>query len=293
MRTDNIFDKYAKQILIVPSLVILIILIMYPTVYLLRMSFSSYDLTSGNPPAFNRIDNLNILIKDKYFWQSMINTILISISAVMVEFILGLSLALIVSGIKKSIFFKTIFIISMMIPPIVIGLNFKLIYDQFGPLNGIFKMLGFSEVGWLTSPGMARISIIMADVWQWTPFMFIIILAGLQSVPDEYYDTAKVDGVGGIKMFLFVTWPMILPSITLAVALRFIEALKLFDIILMITFGGPSGATETLSLYIYRTAFRFGDLGYASFMAFTMLILLSIVITLFLRFVGLRKRLEW
>lgn len=287
-------DKYAKHIFTIPSLIIIIILIVYPSIYLVRMCFSEYDFTYMRAPEFNGLENFKLLIEDKYFWNALFNTFIISITAVVIEFLFGLSLSLLVENTTKgSLLFKSIFIISMMIPPIVIGLNFKLIYDQFGPLNAIAQMLGFEQIGWLSSPLMARISIILTDVWQWTPFMFIIILAGLQAVNPEYYDAARVDGANRLQLFRFVTWPMILPAVTIAIAFRFIDSLKIFDIIFMITWGGPSGATETLSLYIYRTAFRFGNIGYASTLAFVMLILLSIVITIFLKVIGLSKRMEW
>jgi multiple sugar transport system permease protein len=287
-------DKYAKHILTIPSLLIIIVLIVYPSIHLVRMCFSEYDLTYMGASEFNGIENFKLLIKDQYFWSALFNTFIISITAVTIEFALGLSLSLLVENTTKgSLLFKSIFIISMMIPPIVIGLNFKLIYDQFGPLNSIAQALGFGQIGWLSSPLMARISIVLVDVWQWTPFMFIIILAGLQAVNPEYYDAARVDGAHGLQLFRFVTWPMILPAVTVAIAFRVIDSLKIFDIIFMVTWGGPSGATETLSLYIYRTAFRFGNLGYASTLAFVMLTLLSIVITIFLKLIGLSKRMEW
>ncbi len=287
-------DKYAKHIFTIPSLIIIIILIVYPSIYLVRMCFSEYDFTYMRVPEFNGLENFKLLIEDKYFWNALFNTFIISVTAVAIELLFGLSLSLLVENTTKgSLLFKSIFIISMMIPPIVIGLNFKLIYDQFGPLDSIAQMLGFEQIGWLSSPLMARISIILTDVWQWTPFMFIIILAGLQAVNPEYYDAARVDGANRLQLFRFVTWPMILPAVTIAIAFRFIDSLKIFDIIFMITWGGPSGATETLSLYIYRTAFRFGNIGYASTLAFVMLILLSIVITIFLKVIGLSKRMEW
>ena len=286
-------DKYAKQILTWPSFIFLVILVIYPTLYLLQMAFSHYDLTSMRIARFNNLDNFKALLRDKYFWTAFANTLIISSSALVIEFVVGMALALLISSIKWNLAFKSLFIISMMIPPIVIGLNFKLIFDQFGPLNSLSNMLGFKSVGWLSSVPMARFSVILADVWQWTPFMFIIILAGLQSVPLEYYDAARVDGVGTVNAFLYITWPMILPSVTIALALRFIDALKIFDIIYMITYGGPSGGTETLSLYIYRTAYRFGNFGYASTMALIMLVFLSITTGLFIRLLGLSKRMEW
>ena len=147
-------DKYAKQIFTIPSLIIIIILIVYPSIYLVRMCFSEYDFTYMRVPEFNGIENFKLLIEDKYFWNALFNTFIISISAVTIEFIVGLSLALLVENTTKgSLLFKSIFIISMMIPPIVIGLNFKLIYDQFGPLNSLVQMLGFEHIYVYHYPG--------------------------------------------------------------------------------------------------------------------------------------------
>ena len=180
-----------------------------------------------------------------------------------------------------------------MIPPVVVGLNFKLIFDNFGPLNGLLNILHLSSVQWLGTPILAKMSIIIADVWQWSPFLFIIFLAGLQTIPQDLYDSAKVDGASSWKVFRYVTWPMLIPSATVALSLRVIDALKIFDVIYMVTAGGPSFSTEVLSLNIYRTAFRFGSFGYASAEAVVLLILLMIIIWVIIKGMRLSKSLEW
>ena len=207
---------------------------------------------------------------------------------------LGLCLALLLmEEIPGSSVLRALFIVPMMIPAVVVGLNFKLIFDTFGPLNGFLQAIGLDRIPWLSDPTWARAAVVLSDVWQWTPFMFIILLAGLQSIPDELYDSAKVDGAVGWTLFRHITWPMLVPSATVAIAFRVMDVLRIFDIPFMMTNGGPSFATEVLSLYIFRTSFRFGSMSYAATLAFLMLIILSVTINFITKATKLSTRLEW
>lgn len=290
----TVLDKGAKYIFIIPGLVVLIILIAYPMIYLVSLALSRYDLASMDKPVFCGGSNFTFLLTDPYFLFSLKNTLVLAAGAVVLEFGLGLILALVLNErLRGGKIFRVLFIIPMMIPPIVVGLNFRLIYDPFGPLNFLSEMMGFEKINWIGSSLPAKLAIILTDTWQWSPFMFIILLAGLQSIPDYLYEAAKIDGASGIRVFLYITWPMLIPTAAVALIIRVIEALKLFDIIYMLTYGGPSGATETLSLWIYRLAFRFGNMGYASATAFVMFLILSVVCLVLIKGTGLEKRLEW
>jgi len=290
----TLLDKGAKYIFIIPGLVVLIILIAYPMIYLVSLALSRYDLASMDKPVFCGGSNFTFLLTDPYFLFSLKNTLVLAAGAVVLEFGLGLVLALVLNErLRGGKIFRVLFIIPMMIPPIVVGLNFRLIYDPFGPLNFLSEMMGFEKINWIGSSLPAKLAIILTDTWQWSPFMFIILLAGLQSIPDYLYEAAKIDGASGIRVFLYITWPMLIPTAAVALIIRVIEALKLFDIIYMLTYGGPSGATETLSLWIYRLAFRFGNMGYASATAFVMFLILSVVCLVLIKGTGLEKRLEW
>lgn len=290
----TLLDKGAKYIFIIPGLVVLIILIAYPMIYLVSLALSRYDLASMDKPVFCGGSNFTFLLTDPYFLFSLKNTLVLAAGAVVLEFGLGLVLALVLNErLRGGKIFRVLFIIPMMIPPIVVGLNFRLIYDPFGPLNFLSEMMGFEKINWIGSSLPAKLAIILTDTWQWSPFMFIILLAGLQSIPDYLYEAAKMDGASGIRVFLYITWPMLIPTAAVALIIRVIEALKLFDIIYMLTYGGPSGATETLSLWIYRLAFRFGSMGYASATAFVMFLILSVVCLVLIKGTRLEKRLEW
>jgi len=296
-RTWLASQSYDKIIFLGAPLAILLVLIFYPTYHLWRLAFSNFDITYMAKPVFVGVDNFTQVVVDPYFWAAFKNTLIISGAAVTIEFFVGLGMALFLNG---KIFWgmlgrllKAILVVPIMIPPVVIGLNFKLIFDNFGPINGFLRMLGLQSVQWLGTSLTARISIVIADVWQWSPFLFIIFLAGLQTIPQDFYDAAKVDGAGSWKIFRHITWPMLIPSAVTALLLRVIDALKIFDVVYMVTAGGPSFATEVLSLNIYRTAFRFGSLGYASSLAVVLFLVLMLFVAIIIRITRLSERMEW
>ena len=301
-RSPNVFEKgwsyladhKARWLFVTPSMLILIVLVAYPTYYLIRLSLSRYDMAFMDQPVFIGFGNFVKLFSDHNFLVAVKNTFMISIGAVLIEFLLGLGLALLVfEPLRGSYLLKVLLIIPLMIPPVVSGLNFRLILDTFGPLNGILSIFGLPAVNWVGVPNLARMAVILTDVWQWTPFIFVIILAALNAIPGQLIDAARVDGANDWKLFRHIIWPMIIPAIAVALTFRFIDALKLFDIVYMETFGGPGDATQVVSLYVYRTAFRFGKLGYASTMGVVILIFSTLVVWGVLRVLRVERRLGW
>ncbi len=287
-------DRKAAWLFVSPPLAILFVLIIYPTIYLWRLALSRLDMATMREPVFIGLANFARLFTDKNFITSLENTILLSFGVVLLEFLVGLGLALLFFEPLKGIgVVKPLFIIPMMIPPVVVGLNFRLILDRFGPLNSILNAINLPSLDWVGTPTMARLSVMLTDLWQWSPFIFLIILAALNAIPSQIIDAAKVDGASGWKLFRFVIWPMIVPSIAVALTFRFVDALKLFDIIYMLTYGGPGDSTMVVALYVYRTAFRFGRLGYASAMGVFLLLFSSLIVWGVLRVMRLERRLEW
>jgi multiple sugar transport system permease protein len=290
----NLAERHAAWLFVGPPLAFLIVLVLYPTFHLARLALSRYDLAFMTEPQFVAFDNFVRLADDQAFIGAISNTFLLSLGAVLVEFLLGLGLALLLfEPLRGAGLLKPLFIIPLMIPPVVVGLNFRLILDTFGPLNGLLSLVGLPVVDWLGQLTWARISIILTDVWQWSPFVFIILLAALNAIPDQLIDAARVDGASGWTMFIHVIWPMIVPAAAVALTFRFVDALKLFDIVYMLTSGGPANYTEVVSLYVYRTAFRFGQFGYAAAMAVIILIFSSIAVWLVLRVMRIERRLGW
>jgi len=181
----------------------------------------------------------------------------------------------------------------MMLPPIVVAIIFKIIYiPEFGVINWFLGLFGIRGILWEASVHTALPSLILVDIWEWTPFMFLILLAGLQSLPLDPYEAAVVDGASGFQIFRYITFPLLKPIIVIALLLRIMDTLRIFDQIFIMTGGGPANATETLSLYIYRHGFRFYNIGYATAMSFLLLIFTVIISNFFIRFLKTEKVFE-
>jgi len=179
----------------------------------------------------------------------------------------------------------------MMIAPVVVGCNWKMIYHYtYGPLNYILRMLGLGEgINWLGSIRVAMASVIISDIWEWTPFMMIVLLAGLQTISIELYEAAIVDGASRWQVFWRITFPLLKPIMIIAILIRAMDVFKLFDLVVLLTQGGPAGASETVSYYNYLTGFKYFNMGYAAAIAYIQLIVIIIVANIFLRFLRERK----
>jgi len=208
------------------------------------------------------------------------------------QLIIGTVLALLLNRLGRArTWLVSLFLIPVMIAPVVAGFQFRMIYnDQFGPLNYIIQVLSRGHLrgyAWIADPSVALFSIMLTDVWQWTPFMLLIMLAGLQSVPVEFYEAAEVDGASGWQMFWRITLPLLLPVIIIGILVRFMDTFKLFDVVYQLTGGGPGSVTETIAFYTYLQGFKFFSLGYTAAMAFIQLVVITIVAQVFL---GYQKR---
>ena len=213
------------------------------------------------------------------------NTLVFTSAAVSIEFLLGLGFALLVDKyLQRLTFIKTILLIPMMLPPIAVALNWRLLYQpRFGVINDILsRVFGIDPVLWTSKIETAMISMIIVDIWEWTPFVFLMALAGLAGLPREPYEAADLDGANAWHKFRDLTWPFLRPVIAIIVLLRVMDAFRIFDQVFILTRGGPAGATETICLYLYKIAFQFFDLGYASAMSLFMLVLTVGFSTIFL-----------
>jgi multiple sugar transport system permease protein len=245
-----------------PSILVLLALSIYPLLYAVKLSLAD----GGN---FTR------LVNDRLFLTAGVQTIVLTIVALTIEFAVGLALAVLIDSLARArTFFRTALLVPMLLPPVVAAVAWRLIYNpQFGVLNGTLRQLGFntSHLTWTGGESSALASVILMDVWEWTPFLFLLLSAGLQAIPAEPLEAARVDGAGAWRIFCDVTLPLLKPTILLALLLRAMDLVRIFDQIFILTQGGPGTATETVSLYIYRTAFRFSNFGYAAAMSFVLL----------------------
>ena len=275
---------------VLPAALTLLAITIFPLIYELRLVFMSWELTTNAAPEFVGLQNLiTVLFRDERFWSAMRVTATLIVLGVAIQLALGTGLALLLNRLGRwRTGLVSLFLIPVMIAPVVAGFQFRMIYhDQFGPLNYLIEQVTFGRWGglaWIANPKVALFSILMTDVWQWTPFLMLIVLAGLQSVPQELYEAAEVDGASSWQTFWRITVPLLLPVIIIGILIRAMDSFKLFDIIYLVTGGGPGNVTETISFYTYLQGFKFFSLGYTAAMAFIQLIVITVIAQVFLKF---------
>ncbi|MFA3919456.1 carbohydrate ABC transporter permease [Ruegeria hyattellae] len=258
-------------------------LALLPVANILYMSFHTVQWAEGvstwTPVG---LENYERLPKDAFFSIGVWNTIVFSVTSVAIQMVLGFLLALAVVRIKwGSTFYKTIFILPILIPGIVIGAIWKLMLDfDFGVLNQINIWLGLQPLDWTGSVKLAMPAIIIVDVWHWTPFVFLLMLAGLQGLPEDVFEAAKVDGTGPFRELFKITLPLMLPTILVTLMFRIILAFKVFDEIFLLTGGGPGTATEVIAFSIFRTFFFENRVGLGSAMSFAVIFAVALLVVI-------------
>lgn len=276
-------------LLVLPAFLLIVALSVYPLVYSLWLAFHRWDLqTPGTPLIW--FDNFSNALGDARMWSALRNTGLIVTVGVGLEFLLGLGLALMLTdSVKLRRFVLPIFILPVMMVPVVVGLAWRMLWDnQYGAINAMLRVFFGDDLNiiWLGQTNTAIIAMIVTQIWQWTPFMFIILLAALTSVNPELHEAAVLDGANWWRTLIDITLPSIRHIIAVAILFRALDAFKIFDLVYMFTQGGPGTSTETISWYIYRLGFQFFRMGYASAIAYLVLILLSLIATVYVnRFV--------
>jgi multiple sugar transport system permease protein len=282
-------DLALPYLLLAPSVVIVLAVLVYPLWDGLRASTQLYRY--GRPVASVGLDNYWRLLSDPQFLNALWVTLRFVTFAVAFETVLGLALALFClrefAGIRL---FRTILIVPMVITPVVVAIVFRLIYaSDVGMITTLSMALGGGRVEILGDPTKAFVGLVALDVWEWTPLMFLILLAGLQSLPQEPFEAARVDGAGPWRIFLDLTLPMLRPVLAIAIVLRAIDAFGTFDQVFVLTHGGPGEATKLVSIYGYDTSFKFQETGYAA----AMFVAVGLFVLAFALFaVRLLKRIE-
>jgi multiple sugar transport system permease protein len=278
-------ERHLRVLMLAPALTILAALTLFPTLYMFMASVQRVSADPAVPRVFVGLDNFLRMTTDSQFHVGLLNTVIFTACAVTVEFLLGLGLALLFDRfIRHFNFLKTVLMIPMMLPPIAVAITWKLIYQpQFGVLNELMYRLGLPLRAWAGDVHLAMFTIILADIWEWTPFVFLLMLAGLASLPVEPYEAAEIDGASAWQQFWDLTLPFLKPVIAIALLLRVMDAMRLFDLVFILTGGGPANATIVLSLYIFQVAFRFVDIGYAAAMSLFVLAVTTVLSTWFIK----------
>jgi len=274
---------HLKYKLVMPLALVLSGVMIYPLAFSVWISLNDYRLTRLNDIKFRGLDNFTFVATDPQFITAMSNTLVFVFGAVTIELVLGLGLAILVQKLFRfQNFIRSILLAPMFITPIAVGLMFRfLLNSQLGVIPYYLAKAGI-VVDWF-GPNMAMFSIILIDTWQWTPFMFLMFLAGLESLPKSPFEAARVDGAGPWLTFRYLTLAMLKPVIVVAVIIRGLDAFKVFEYVYAITRGGPGDVTETIMFYIYKTGFRFFRMGQAAAAAFILIsVILSLVIVFYL-----------
>jgi multiple sugar transport system permease protein len=276
-------ERLLPYLLVAPALVVLLTLSIYPLLYSITISLQQ-QTTSG---VVWSLVHFKRLASDGFFQTAMVHTFVYAVVALTCEFLLGLGLALLLNQqIRGRGLFRASLLVPMMLPTVVVGVVWRLLlHPNFGAINGTLKQIGINTetLTWTAAPRLAFLAVIAVDVWQWTPFVFLVLLAGLQAIPQEPYEAALIDGSSRWQTFRHVTLPLLKPAILIVLLLRTMDLLRVFDQIFILTEGGPGFATEMISLYIYRTAFRFFDFGYAAAMSFVLLALTNVISVVYIK----------
>lgn len=273
-------NRLTPYVFLAPAALIMAAALLYPIGYMVYASFLDWNPSQRIGEAdWVGLKNYANLLQDASFRESFFVTLKFAAAVVSLEMIIGVGLALLLDrNIRGMSVLRTIFILPMMIAPIVVGLMWRYMYHPtVGVFNQTLKSWGFEAIPWLSDSWWSLVSIIIADIWQWTPFIFILALAALQSLPRSALEAARIDGASGWQQILYIKLPLMMPVLIVTALLRLIDAFKVLEVILVMTNGGPGLSTEIMALRISRTAFEFRELGVAAAMSNLLLVLLLIL----------------
>jgi len=281
-------DAGQRALFVLPALLFTFAMVIFPTIFGLYIAFTDWNLSSLTGHHLNGLDNLRQLIADPFFWNALGNMGYYVLS-VPVQYAIAFGLALLLNAdIVARKFFRVSFLLPLMLSPVAVSwmVGKSIMENRFGPAASLARSLGWESPAFFTSPWIARASIMVMDSWVWIPFLMILLLAGLQALPGEVREAAKVDGANAWQSFWEITFPLMLPVSVTAMVLRIIFELKLADIVINVTSGGPGGATDTVSSFIYREYRDRSNVGYGTMLAEVYLVIIIVFVTLLLKFVS-------
>ena len=276
--------------LMLPAVIFVVLMVIFPFGYAFWLSLQDYRI--GQAVKFIGIGNYTALIQDEQFWNGIKLTFILYITALILQLVLGVGLGMLLHRVQLMRgLVRTVMVSPFMLPPVVIGMMSIVILDPgMGVANYLLKAANLPTSLFLASTDYVIYTVVLIDTWQWTPFVALIVLGGLQSLPTKIYEAAAIDGATGWREFVYITLPLLGPTILTAAVLRSVDLLRFFDVIYITTQGGPGYASSTLNIYAYRKAFEFTDIGYA---AALMITLSTIVFGVVLVFSQFRKKVTW
>jgi multiple sugar transport system permease protein len=282
----------SKALFVLPAALFTVAVVIFPTLFGFYIALTDWNLSSTAGPRFNGLNNLIALFNDPYFWNALLNMVFYA-AAVLVEYAIAFGLALLLNAeIRARKFFRVAFLLPFMLSPVAVSwmIGKSLMEFRFGPAATLARHLGWDTPAFFASPWMARLSIEALDAWVSIPFVMMLLLAGLQAMPKELTEAAKVDGASAWQAFWKITFPLMLPVSVTAIVLRIIFKLKLADIVINVTAGGPGGATDTVSSFIYREYRDRSNVGYGTMLAMFYLVIIIVAVMLLLNVLSRRMR---
>ncbi|MEJ5228368.1 MAG: sugar ABC transporter permease [Pseudothermotoga sp.] len=279
--------------MVLPAVILFLVMTIYPFMYMIYNSFTNLDLSKKGTGQFIGMRNYFEIFQDRLAISSIEFTVLLVLIAVPLEMILGLGLSYLLRDLFGEKVLRSLFLIPMMVPAAVGGFGWKMLFNFiFGPINYFLGLLGLQPVEWFGKLNSARMAVMIVEIWQWTPFVFLILYAALQALPKDILDAGKVDGANGWKLFMYVELPLLRPIIYVTLLLRIIDVLRAFDAVYMTTYGGPGSATSTWSFYAYKVTVSYGwNIGYGSALCVILVIVSGILINTLTKVLNIGKEL--
>ncbi len=267
-----------------PAFLLVLVISLFPLIYALTVSFQTVRLVPPTPARFVGLDNYAAILASGRFWGSIWTTAVIAFVSVALQYVLGFALALALHhNVPGASLYRVTFLLPMFLAPVGVALIARMIFHPYlGPVNDLMVAVGVGNVPYLTEPNLAMAVLVVIEVWQWTPFVTLLMLAGLQSMPQEVFEAARVDDVPAWRRFWDLTFPMLLPLSVAVVFIRLVEGFKVIDTVFVLTGGGPGTATESLTLFAYNEGFKKFNLGMTSALSFTFLIVVILFGTVYL-----------
>ncbi len=291
-RGIGVGDRQFKYAMVLPAVLVILLIGLFPLIYTLMVSVQNINMLEEDT-SFSGLLNYARLLHDARFWQAFGHTFLFLGIALPVEFALGLLLALLfLDEMPGKQVFVALLVLPIVISPIIAGAMWRLLFDnRFGPINQIISWFTGepTTILWIVNPSFVYPAILIAEIWQWTPFMFLLLLAALSNVDRSLIEAAQIDGAGFLTTLFKITLPLIKPVIWIALLIRGLDLFRLFDIVWALTKGGPGTRTETISIYAYIQGFQQFETSYAAAMAFVIIVILSLLVMLALRRVEIAR----
>jgi multiple sugar transport system permease protein len=285
-------DRHFKHLAVTPAVVVILLVGLFPIVYAAVVSFQNINMLEEDT-SFVGLMNYARLLEDARFWRSLLHTFLFLAIALPIELVLGLLLAfLFLERMPGRQVFVALLVLPVVISPIISGATWRLLFDnRFGPINQVIGWIVGQETAilWTVNPNFVYPAILIAEIWQWTPFMFLLLLAALSNVDKSQLEAAEIDGAGFVVTFRKIILPAIRPVLAIAVLIRALDLFRLFDIVWALTKGGPGTMTETVSIYAYVQGFQQFETSYAAAMAFVILLIVNVLVVLALRRVEIAR----